>query len=322
MSLMTVSNVVNGRFRSMRSETRERVEKAIADLHYHPRGMARALRLNREFAIGVLIVDPTSSFLADPFTSQAVAGLSNYLGRFNYGCLVHGVRPADFDSSIFLKDSRTAGLCAFLCGDLETRRRYLDRLLSLSRPIIAIEDTASSIRPDVAIVGQDDMGAAAEMTRHLLEKGCEHFQVLVPETQWPSVGQRLEGIAAAIDGARSTARVEITRCDEASILRAEAMLAELVPALPARTCLIGATDRLATAISRTVRTSRPGFAGDTRFACFGASEISRDLAIFDIVAQSDPHAIGAAAGQLLLERIDRGSFPVHEKKVPLALLSS
>lgn len=320
VSLMTVSNVVNGRFQSMREETRQRVEKAIAELQYHPRGMARALRLNREFAIGLLIVDPTSSFLADPFTSQAVAGLSNFLGQHNYGCLVHGVTPDNFESSIFLGDSRTAGLCVFLCGDDLRRRGYLDRLQALRKPIVAIEDTDSSIFPDVAIVGQDDFGAAVEMTRRLLAKGCRHFQIVVPETLWPSVAQRLAGIAKAIRSARPSAKLEITRCDETSTIQTENTLAKLAGGLRPNSCLVAATDRLATALSRIVRSRHEAFAQPMFFACFGVSETSRDLSVFHVVAQSDPHGIGAEAGRLLLERIDHGQFETHEKRVPLVLL--
>lgn len=321
VSLMTVSNVVNGRFQSMRAETRERVEQAIADLQYHPRGLARDLRLNREFAIGLLIVDPTSSFLADPFTSQAVAGLSNYLGDYNYGCLVHGVRPDNFESSIFLGDSRTAGLCVFLCGSEESRRKYLKRLKALRRPIIAIEDTPSSVDADVAIVGQDDFGAATEMTRRLLAKGCKAFHVVTPETLWPSVAQRLAGISAVIGDLGSIGGLEVSRCDETATLKTEDMLSMLTPRLAENTALIAATDRIASALSRTVRSRHVAPKTGILFASFGASETSRDLSVFDVVAKSDPHEIGAEAGKLLLDRLEQNIFRTHERKVPVALLS-
>lgn len=318
---MTVSNVVNGRFQSMRADTRTRVEQAIADLQYHPRGLARDLRLNREFAIGLLIVDPTSSFLADPFTSQAVAGLSNYLGDYNYGCLVHGVRPDNFESSVFLGDSRTAGLCVFLCGSEGSRRKYLKRLQALRRPIIAIEDTPSSFGGDVAIVGQDDFGAATEMTRRLLAKGCTAFHVVTPETLWPSVAQRLAGINAAIEKFGSTAKLEVSRCDETATLRTEDMLSRLTPRLPPKTALVAATDRIASALSRTVRSRQVASDSGIAFASFGASETSRDLSVFDVVARSDPHEIGAEAGKLLLDRIERGRFATHERRIPVAISS-
>lgn len=321
VSLMTVSNVINGRFQSMRAGTRERVEKAIEELQYHPRGLARDLRLNREFAIGLLIVDPTSSFLDDPFTSQAVAGLSNYLGGYNYGCLVHGVRPDNFESSIFLGDLRTAGLCVFLCGREESRMRYLERLKALRRPIIAIEDTPASIDADVAIVGQDDFGASLEMTQRLLAKGCKAFHVVTPETLWPSVAQRLAGISAAIENVGSIAGLEVSRCDETATLETEDMLSKLTPRLAPNTALIAATDRIASALSRTIRFRHVAAEKDIFFASFGASETSQDLSIFDLVVKSDPHKIGAEAGKLLLDRIERGRFWTHVRNVTVALLS-
>jgi hypothetical protein len=38
------------------------------------------------------------------------------------------------------------------------------------------------------------------------------------------------------------------------------------------------------------------------------------------VVQSDPHRIGAEAGRLLLDRIDRNYFDIHESSVRLTLL--
>src|SRR3546814_19844135 len=90
---MTVSNVVNGHHRLMSEATRQLVEAAIERLGYRPHVTGRSLRLDRRFAIGLVLVDPSLTFLADPFITQLVAGLSNYLREHGYGLVLTWVAP-------------------------------------------------------------------------------------------------------------------------------------------------------------------------------------------------------------------------------------
>jgi DNA-binding LacI/PurR family transcriptional regulator len=193
-------------------------------------------------------------------------------------------------------------------------------LLALRKPIIAIGDTVPTVFPDVAVVRQDDFAAGREMIVRLLERGCVNFHVFKPETLWPSVTQRLEGIRQAVRDCDSSAVVDTISCNESSILKTERLLAGLAPQLGSNSCVIGATDRISTAISRIARSGDNPFRSETLFASFGASETSLDLSVFDVAVQSDPHRIGAEAGRLLLDRIDRNYFDIHESSVRLTLL--
>src|SRR3546814_2270421 len=71
VSPMTVSNVVNGHHRLMSEATRQLVEAAIERLCYRPHVTGRSLRLDRRFAIGIVLVDPSPIFLADPFITRS-----------------------------------------------------------------------------------------------------------------------------------------------------------------------------------------------------------------------------------------------------------
>jgi LacI family transcriptional regulator len=60
----TVSNVVSGA-RTVRPETRERVERAIAELGFRPNTIARALIRKRTQTVGMVIPDVTNPFFSD-----------------------------------------------------------------------------------------------------------------------------------------------------------------------------------------------------------------------------------------------------------------
>jgi transcriptional regulator with XRE-family HTH domain len=79
VSVTTASNVANGRLELMSAPTRDRVEAVMRELNYRPDEGARSLRLAQRRAIGLIIVDDSPRFLADPMNTNILAGFSNYL---------------------------------------------------------------------------------------------------------------------------------------------------------------------------------------------------------------------------------------------------
>ena len=133
VSVMTVSNVINGKHHLMSGETRQTVCSAIDKLGYRPHSGARSLRLSHDFSIGLLIVDPSPSFLTDAFTTHVVAGLSNYLNQRGYALLIQGIAPEAVTETPMLRHHRTDAICLMVSGDAPTRRaiyRILEAAMS------------------------------------------------------------------------------------------------------------------------------------------------------------------------------------------------
>ena len=66
MSISTVSKVFNG-YPDISVETRESVLKVAREMAYQPNALARALKTNRSYNLGVLFVDENTSGLIHPF---------------------------------------------------------------------------------------------------------------------------------------------------------------------------------------------------------------------------------------------------------------
>src|ERR1700722_17562682 len=122
VSVMTVSNVVNGRADVVREKTKERVTNAIQALGYRPHIHARALRLSRSWTIGLMITARISEFPAAPWLSKVLAGLSHHLNENGYGLLLYNQHPRKLDESTDLKWSRTDGLVVLVSGSAAKRK--------------------------------------------------------------------------------------------------------------------------------------------------------------------------------------------------------
>ena len=66
LSISTVSKVFNG-YPDISEATRRQVMEAAREIGYRPNALARALKTNRSFNLGVLFVDDNISGLMHPF---------------------------------------------------------------------------------------------------------------------------------------------------------------------------------------------------------------------------------------------------------------
>ena len=71
LSISTVSKVFNG-YPDISEATRRQVTEAARDIGYRPNALARALKTNRSYNIGVLFVDENVSGLTHPFFAEVL----------------------------------------------------------------------------------------------------------------------------------------------------------------------------------------------------------------------------------------------------------
>ncbi len=81
LSKATISAVINDAppARTIPQETKDRVFRAIQELHYRPNFMARSLRQKRSFTIGVLVPE-----VSEGYNASVIAGIEDHLSKSGY----------------------------------------------------------------------------------------------------------------------------------------------------------------------------------------------------------------------------------------------
>ncbi|MFD9939818.1 LacI family DNA-binding transcriptional regulator [Nonomuraea sp. NPDC059023] len=74
----TVSRVINGA-ENVSPETRELVERAVAELNYVPNHAARSLAASRTDSIALVIAEPEARLFSDPFFAGIIRGITSEL---------------------------------------------------------------------------------------------------------------------------------------------------------------------------------------------------------------------------------------------------
>ena len=172
VSTATVSAVVNGAD-WVSDRTRERVQRAVAEMDYHPNQYARGLKRQEGHAVGVIVSD-----LTNPFFTQIVRSLSHALhaaGRSLTLCDSDHAHTRGEANLRMLVEGQIIGLVVI--GDsvpeaaLEAFVRQRARV-----PVISIE-RAYNISSVSCLLVDSELGAFTA-TRHLIERGCQRIAMI------------------------------------------------------------------------------------------------------------------------------------------------
>ncbi len=192
VSIATASKALNGGGR-MRSETRERVRRAAADLAFRPNPLARGLLSRRSFAVGLLTNDTYGRF-----TLPVMAGVTE-------GLLDRGVSAflcAVEDDPVLAQGHLDALLDRRVDGIIATGRR-VDRPLpvaldGLPVPVVYVLTQGP---PDAVTLLPDEAQGAREAVRHLIASGRRRIAHASGPEGFRVVRERSEAWRAAVAGA-------------------------------------------------------------------------------------------------------------------------
>src|SRR5262245_22309478 len=166
---MTVSRVVNDSGYVSR-DMREKVERAITELNYHPNGLARSLKRQRTQVVGILLPD-----IANPFSAELVQGIQETLLPRGYSSFISASeRSVQREQAVLraLFDHRVDGI---IVATRETKQGndFLLRLVERDLRMVVVGRTFN--HPQVDRVTADHWKGAYEAVEHLISLGHQRI---------------------------------------------------------------------------------------------------------------------------------------------------
>lgn len=198
VSISTVSNALNGRMERMRSETRVRVEAAIASLGYRPNNAARQLKTGRTSILGFLvpsIANPAYGMLAGEveIAAQELHG---------YRVLVGNTYRSQAKESSFFNDLLSHGVRGVIVISSLEEQAHLDAAVAQGLVAVSYDRRAPADRvATVDYVSMDNYTAAQLATEHLIEHGHARIAFATPGARTMSRSEKIAGFVAAAEAA-------------------------------------------------------------------------------------------------------------------------
>jgi LacI family transcriptional regulator len=201
VSMMTVSNVVNGNHARVSPATVAKVERIVAELGYVPSASARSLAARSSHLVGLLVpAADEDSLTLSPHNTAILGQVERALRKSGYHLLLRGIAdPAEIPEALRSWSLDGAILLGFLDEEI-------DRLgaAELGRvPVLAID--SYSPNPLTTGVRSDDFAGARLAATHLIDLG--HREILFAGPAFPDAGvvhERFRGYQAAFADAGLT----------------------------------------------------------------------------------------------------------------------
>jgi LacI family transcriptional regulator, repressor for deo operon, udp, cdd, tsx, nupC, and nupG len=194
-SVSTVSAAINNTD-YISEAMRERIERAIRRLRYHPNQMARSLRLQRTHTIAIVVPD-----LSNSFYTELIRGVRDYAVTVNYTLLVGDSREKWDEERAYLEEfrrRRADGIVRIPAVDDSGAKaaRVVGEI-----PIVYADRLPRAKGRAVGCVGVDSVAAAEHATRYLLSLGHRRIGIIAGPQENRNSADRLEGYRRALRSA-------------------------------------------------------------------------------------------------------------------------
>ncbi|MBQ5946892.1 LacI family DNA-binding transcriptional regulator [Massilia sp. ST3] len=190
VSTSTVSHVINNT-RAVSEDVRKRVQAVIDDMGYIPSAVARSLKNDKTYTIGVSVPDNTHSGFA-----ELLRGIEDAAFAVGYNIMLcNGYEDAQRQAAHLrgLIEKRIDGLVLVPGG----AREELAPLLASQRvPIVLADHEVAGV--DTDFIGLDHEATGYAATRHLIELGHRHIACLAGPQSQPAGQERLAGCLRAL----------------------------------------------------------------------------------------------------------------------------
>lgn len=302
----SVSRYLNGEQHLLSDDLRGRIERAIAELNYHPSQMARGLKRGRTRLIGLIIADITN-----PYSVHVLSGIEAACREQGFTPLVCNTNNEIDRELHYLDLLRSYQVEGIVVNAVGMREDGLNRLQQSALPMVLIDRKIPDFACDV--VGLDNLQATACAAEHLIEQGFE--AILFLSEPIGMVNTRRERLRAFQDTLARHPDI-IAESGEVPLQDAE-MLDATLRAFHARRrgmrkAVISANGALTLQVARSLR--RLGLNWGSDIGLLGFDELEwAELAGVGISTLKQPtRDIGYAAVNQVIRRIEGNDEPVRE----------
>jgi len=250
VSIKTVSRVVN-REPNVRQSTRDKVDRAIAELNYRPNLSARSLASHRSRLIGLIYDDPSAYEVpSSGYVIRMQQGTLRACRKQSYELLIHpcNYRDRQVGDEIrkLIEETRPDGLV--VAAPLSNMPRVVKAIAATNTPYVRL---SPGTKPNGEFtVATNDREVSAEMTRYLASLGHERIGFITGNRRHKAVGRRFLGYKDGLEQSGLRLSEDLVAAGDNSIASGEQAALQLLGAKPRPTAIFAANDDMAAGIIR------------------------------------------------------------------------
>jgi len=187
VSTALVSYVLNNKLKDrINKDVAAKIRQAAEDLNYRPNQIARSLKVQKTFTIGLIVAD-----IANPFSSQIARIIEDEAKKHGYSVIFGSSDESAEKTSDLLKlflDRQVDGLILSLPERTEKQVQYLKKI---KVPFVLIDRYYPAIQSNSVFI--NNFNATQKAVQHLLENGHKRVGVVAYQTSLFHLNERIRG---------------------------------------------------------------------------------------------------------------------------------
>ena len=316
VAVSTVSLVVNNK-ENVAESTRQKIQRAIEDLKYHPRRSARGLVMRKSGNIGFILTDDHFS-VAEPFYTKIFLGTEVEARKYDYYILLTTLERRNTKNIVprFLLERNVDGV--IFAGSVPFK--IIDYVKNTSLPFIFVDYLPSNGRYSSILI--DNINGAFQATDYLIKSGHQQIVFIGGGMGHPSLKDRYEGYKKALSAANIPFSEKLVYCDEPypGIREGYDAAQRLLSRGSKFTALFAANDALAIGAIRCFRDFNLRIPEDVAIVGFDDVEIANTAHPTLTTMHVPKEEMGAIALRRIVEMIDKKDASFSKTVVPVKLV--
>lgn len=297
VSVSTTSRVISEP-EKVKKETRDRVQKVIDELGYHPSRVARRLRAKnvQSHILGLVVPD-----IQNPFFADVARGVEDFTQAKGYAVILFNSDEDPGKEQFSLNVLRGENVDGAIIAPLGESDAVIDELLRIGIPVVAIDRALK--RQVVDTVTVDNIRGAFDAVQLLIELGHKRIGFIEGLPALSTSKERLEGYRKALSDNGITLDTALERIGDSRQASGRRLAEELL-SLPDRpTALFVGNNLMTLGALEAIHTNKLRIPED--IAIVGYDDIPWALALnppLSMVRQP-AYQVGRFAAELMLQRI-------------------
>ena len=205
VSKTTVSRYINGRYDLLSDSARKRVEKAIQLAHYRPSAVARSLKTQRSYLVGVIVANITT-----PFATSLLNGISSGLREGGYVPIFADAGDSPDTEQTLVESLISHQVDGLIVNTTTSDNPNLISLANTGTPVVLCDRYVNDYNFDIAVCPYRE--PTVELMEHLHGEGFGRCVLLTQEyennsprlARYEAFVETDKKLFGATDGSRDT----------------------------------------------------------------------------------------------------------------------
>jgi DNA-binding LacI/PurR family transcriptional regulator len=312
----TVSRVINGSPK-VSAHARAAVESAIAELGYVPNRAARSLVTSRTDSVALVIPEPESKLVAEPYFSDIIRGVSAELADTEMQLLLILVRNSSERQRLaqYLSAQRVDGVLMVSVHEDDPLPDLLDRL-----EMPAVLSGRRSDSESVSYVDSDNVAGAISAVQHLLTAGRRRIATITGPLDMFVARSRLDGYRKGVREGGLAFEEALVESGDFTEEGGRAAMTVLLDRCPELDAVFAASDVMAAGALQVLRETGRAVPDDISLVGFDDSVVARHTDPPLTSVRQPIEEMGRTMARLLLEDIAEPGGARRQVMLPTELV--